>query len=377
MILPWRGNDVPHATLDVLRGCNAACRSCYNREVRRLRPLADLERDLDQLLRLRRLHTVTITGGEPTLHPELPGIVAAVRRRGLRACVITNGIAFDAALAATLAGAGLDMVLLHIQAGQVRPDVDGTDAAAVSALRRAKAALAAAHGIEAAYSLTVQPDEAGEREFAGIFDELLSSPDAHFMLLTPAADLAGLGPLRGSLADGMVREAGAGGDQERVNAWLRALLARLALRPFAWLPSSHGADPRWLSYTLAGTRCVPAGPADWLLLRLARLLAGRYGFYYPSHPGRFSAQLLLNALCLHRPLLRLGVLAGALRRGRLPRDKHLLVELLPTVDAAGRIVVCRDCPDATLRDGRLVPVCLGDLIAPPAASRPAAAAPVA
>lgn len=369
MRLPWHGRWVPHATLDILRGCNAACRSCYNRDAPRVRPLAELEGDLDRLQQLRHLHAITITGGEPTLHPNLPAIMAAVHRRGLRTCLISNGITWNAAMAADLRSAGLDMVLFHIQEGQGRPDCS---AEGITALRAAKAAIAVAAGVDVAYSLTIQPDQSGEHELDLVMAEVLTSPHVHFLLLSPAVDIPGLGRLYGDLEHGLRSTAQ---PQPNGNAWMRGQLKRHGLLPFAWLPSSEDrAEPRWLSFTLApGRRCVTAGPADWLLLRAARLVTGRYGFYYPSHPGRFTVQQLLNAICLHRPLLRLGILMRALLSGRLPRDKHLLVELMPTIGADGRMVICLDCPDATLRDGRLVPVCLVDLIAPAGCPAPAAA----
>jgi hypothetical protein len=48
---------------------------------------------------------VALGGGEPTLHPELPALLEAIQRRGLRAGLTTNGR--DAAQVQSLADAGL------------------------------------------------------------------------------------------------------------------------------------------------------------------------------------------------------------------------------------------------------------------------------
>jgi len=50
---------------------------------RRIKPLAEIRSELDALMRLQKLHSVSIVGGEITLHPELHRNCQRVRRRGL------------------------------------------------------------------------------------------------------------------------------------------------------------------------------------------------------------------------------------------------------------------------------------------------------
>ncbi len=84
------------------QGCNFQCRYCYNPML--VRPatagatnttgqsvfsLADLWAFLDQ--RQGRLEAVVITGGEPTLHRDLPEFIAEIKRRGLLVKLDTNG----------------------------------------------------------------------------------------------------------------------------------------------------------------------------------------------------------------------------------------------------------------------------------------------
>ena len=120
--LPWREGTVPHAVLDICRGCNITCRACYNAAPAEFRPLQDIEADLDRMLALRRLSSVTIVGGEVTLHPDLCGIVSRVKQRGLGAEVCTNGVLLDAPYAARLKAAGADIIYVHIESGQERPE---------------------------------------------------------------------------------------------------------------------------------------------------------------------------------------------------------------------------------------------------------------
>ena len=76
-----------------LNGCNFRCPYCHNAEL-----LGDTEEvmtvaGLLAFLRKRQgiLEGVCITGGEPTLHPELPALLRAVRELGYAVKLDTNG----------------------------------------------------------------------------------------------------------------------------------------------------------------------------------------------------------------------------------------------------------------------------------------------
>lgn len=71
----------------------------------------------------RNYFGVILTGGEPTLHPELPQIAAYARKRGLHVRMITNGWRLaDPEFASQLADAGLQHV--HVSVYSVRPEVE-------------------------------------------------------------------------------------------------------------------------------------------------------------------------------------------------------------------------------------------------------------
>jgi len=63
---------------------------------------------------------ITISGGEPMLHPELDGIIAHIRRRGMIAGMITNGYLLTADRIRRFNAAGLDH--LQISIDNVMPD---------------------------------------------------------------------------------------------------------------------------------------------------------------------------------------------------------------------------------------------------------------
>jgi MoaA/NifB/PqqE/SkfB family radical SAM enzyme len=63
---------------------------------------------------------VTLSGGEPLLHPDLDTIIAAMRKRGVLACMITNGYLLTAERVQRLNRAGLDHMQISID--NVMPD---------------------------------------------------------------------------------------------------------------------------------------------------------------------------------------------------------------------------------------------------------------
>ena len=108
------------AHLVVTRRCNLACAYCneydhFSEPV----PLELLCQRIDDLAS-RGTSIITISGGEPLLHPELEQVVAHIRRRGIIATLITNGYLLTEQRIKRLNGARLDY--LQISIDNVNPD---------------------------------------------------------------------------------------------------------------------------------------------------------------------------------------------------------------------------------------------------------------
>ncbi len=103
-----------------MRRCNLACGYCneYD-EVSQPVPLAEIQKRVDHLAELGT-SLITISGGEPLLHPDLDGIIAHIRKRGLLAGLITNGYLLVPERIERLNRAGLDY--LQISIDNVQPD---------------------------------------------------------------------------------------------------------------------------------------------------------------------------------------------------------------------------------------------------------------
>jgi MoaA/NifB/PqqE/SkfB family radical SAM enzyme len=103
-----------------IRRCNLACEYCneyddFSKPV----PREEMFRRVDKLGVLGT-SAVTISGGEPLLHPELDEIIRRIRKNGMIAGLITNGYLLVAERIARLNRAGLEW--LQISIDNVTPD---------------------------------------------------------------------------------------------------------------------------------------------------------------------------------------------------------------------------------------------------------------
>src|SRR5258707_11058483 len=74
-----------------MRRCNLACGYCNEYDkVSDPVPLEEMKRRLDKLASFGTT-TITISGGEPMLHPQIFEIIAHIRSHGMIAGLISNG----------------------------------------------------------------------------------------------------------------------------------------------------------------------------------------------------------------------------------------------------------------------------------------------
>jgi len=111
---PYMAHIVP------MRRCNLACTYCNEfDDVSDPVPLEEMLRRIDHLGRLGT-SVITISGGEPLLHPELDQIIARIRKTGAIAGMITNGYLLMPDRIERLNRAGLDHMQISID--NVMPD---------------------------------------------------------------------------------------------------------------------------------------------------------------------------------------------------------------------------------------------------------------
>jgi len=108
------------AHLIPIRRCNLSCTYCneYDDHSKPI-PLDTVRKRIDRLADLKT-SIVTLSGGEPLLHPELDDVIRRMRERGVIAGMITNGYLLTADRIKRLNDAGLDHMQISID--NVKPD---------------------------------------------------------------------------------------------------------------------------------------------------------------------------------------------------------------------------------------------------------------
>jgi MoaA/NifB/PqqE/SkfB family radical SAM enzyme len=103
-----------------MRRCNLDCTYCNEfDDVSKPVPLEEMRRRLDLLAEMKT-SVITISGGEPLLHPELDEVIRHIRGRGMIAGLITNGFFLNQERIEQLNEAGLEY--LQISIDNVLPD---------------------------------------------------------------------------------------------------------------------------------------------------------------------------------------------------------------------------------------------------------------
>jgi Radical SAM superfamily/4Fe-4S single cluster domain len=346
--------DTPHATIETNRNCNIQCRLCYTLDRSSVKTLAEIEEEIELALKKRNLQTITLLGGEPTLHPQLPEVVASIKRRNLKCQILTNGLVFldddEDKLLSRLRASGVDRILLHVDSGQshIHRDLEDVRLRLFQKLEKRK--------VHFGLSLTIYEDERGSmsglikkyarnRYFDGILSVLAKDPAA------PDHQIVSL------------------------TGEYRSLERGLRVGPSAYIPSSSE-DGRvfWLIYlffinAVDGKTWAVSPAAHRAIGKFYRILTGRQLFSIILEPSRQRLALYCLSvleLCLHPGKIR--DVAGIIRSSRRRQDirlQFIAIQTPPGFDPEEkRYLMCYHCPDATIRNGMLTPVCIADFINP-------------
>jgi len=332
-----------------------------------VKPLDLVRHEIDLAIAKRNLDAISLLGGEPTLHPDIVDIVRYVKSKGLNCILLTNGVRFlrdgDLALLDALVRAGVDRFLVHIDSGQkhVHGDIDRA--------RHRMFDLLDSRRVCYGLSLTLYPGH--ENELPGILKRFAGHPWFEGVLATLAFD------------SDHAFDAEAPRHRAEMGPVYAAMRDDLGVEPTAYLPSSTDDDEvAWLMYSYALNVTTEATFAmspelDRSMKWLFRALKGHHFFGEATRPDGFPFTLLAAGLvdvALHprRTADIARLLEGLSGRDGL-RFQYAVIQQAPRWDAVHhRVQICWQCPDATIRNGRLVPVCIAGLLDPIDGRRPSA-----
>ncbi len=346
--------ETPHATIEANRTCNMRCSSCYTLNKHHVKPPEEVKAEIDLLRSKRKLDTITLLGGEPTLYPDLVEIIRYIKEFGIKCQLLSNGLVlyhdkYDSFLA-ELVDSGIDRILLHIDCGQRHMYDD------ISRVRHSLSAKLERRKIHFSFSITIFENNehvlseiieqfARYRYFDGILAVLAKEPRPPFEQNTKLIDQ------------------------------YSALRTNLGLNPVAYIPFSLDENEvSWLIYYFFFNACsnlaLQIPPYIHKILRkFYAMLHQRQLFSIIFHPSLYIALFLftgfMSALRQPHTLISFTRMFFTSSFGSKIRFYYIAIQSTPKYDEQfGDFTLCYHCPDATIRNGKLTPVCIADLINP-------------
>jgi organic radical activating enzyme len=352
--LKYSIQETPHSTIETNMTCNMKCRCCYNLDRDIVKSLAEVKAEIDLIVQKRKLQVITLLGGEPTLHPHLGDIISYIKSKKLICQVLTNGVVFLDDKAGrcldSILGSGVDRIIFHIDIGQshIHRDIDEARETLFSRLEE--------KNIHFGLSITIY------NEYQEMIPRLIQKCSKYRFFGGILAVLA-RNPFPPKIQNA------------QLYLEYKSLHGELDLEPTAYIPSNlDDRDISWLIYlyfinSKTGRTLSISPGLDRLLRRTYRLVRGHHAFVILVNP-RFAA-IAAFFTCLGeifsnpRKISAIRKFIGDVSLLGGLRFHCIAIQTPPEYDEEkNELRLCYHCPDATIRNGLLTPVCLADKINP-------------
>lgn len=358
--IAYSSYETSHVSLETNLTCNLKCRACYNQNKDYVKSFEQIKKEIKIATEIRNLETITIVGGEPTLHPKLPEIIRYIEDQKIYAQLLSNGIVFleddDDKLLKECIAAGVRRIVIHIDEGQAHYHGN-----IKKALKKVFDKLES-HKVPFALSITVYNENK-----LGISD--LIKRNMHYRYFDGV-----LGILERDFKESMQKKP-TPKSRPKLEDVYHAVADKLEIEPSAYLPSSAQEDYiSWMIYLfLINTKTGATFRISPSLFKLSRTLVRMRTGTNPScgFYSRKTFRLSLIVLFTLQSLLKPSSL-GAFRKiikgsAGLRNIRMVFINLQnpPEYNSEkGILQFCYHCPDATIRNGKLIPVCVADFISP-------------
>jgi len=371
--LPWSLHDNPIAWVEITDVCNLACAGCYRATITGHKSLAQVRGEIDQMRAWRNPDNVSISGGEPLLHPDLLEIVAYIRACGLQPVLLTNGLLLDTLRVRALKKAGLAGFTLHVDSTQARPGWESCDEVGLNDLRLELARMiAAVPGLLTVFNATVTATTLAAvpalTRWACDHAQIVHGVVYITQRQTSSRD-HGACDKRGVSVDphalGYVQTEPAAPHVTAAEINHAIVTAIPEYQPAGFLGGTilH-TSTKWLAgfVLVAGQHVL--GPVGRRTVELEQVMQHLLHGHYAAYNRRTRVSLLALLLAVIDPVFRRTACAWLrwlLRRPwRVFSRAHVLtigVIQAPDILADGRVDMCDGCPDITWHAGQMVNSC--------------------
>jgi hypothetical protein len=350
-------SEMPHLTLEPSMMCNLNCRCCYNTDRRYSKSLRDVQQEVDFALSKRNLESISIVGGEPTLYPYLVELVSYIKSKNLICQFLTNGLLLASergdALLDKLQQAGIDRIILHVDHGQGRSEKEMNDLCNTLFAKLEKRKIY--------FSLSVTIYQENKTILAQWLTKYASYKFFDGVLTTQTRNSNGLDDAVHPSPD--------------LSELYDHVQCELAVEPASYIPSSiDDNEVCWLMFFYyINTNTHQTFSISPLFNRFFRTIyrwfLGHHVFAITMNPKYFACSFLITSLVeIFLKPWRIFSLIQLLKNSNwlhALRFQYILMQSGPQYNQVHKqFSLCYHCPDATVRNGKITPVCLANHINP-------------
>ncbi len=125
---PWSKNDNPNGWVEITTYCNMTCPGCYRgcdqpENIPRHYSLEEIKENILQINKIRNCQTISLSGGEPLLHPQILEIVFFIKQLGLNPVIFSNGSLISREKLVKLKEAGLGGFIIRVDSLREKRDI--------------------------------------------------------------------------------------------------------------------------------------------------------------------------------------------------------------------------------------------------------------
>jgi|GEM_PF-584625 len=386
LIAPYKDKNIPHAVIEINQKCNIACKACFKNKSNYSKSFDLIKKEIDFALQQRIIDTLTLAGGEPTLHEDLYKIVSYISKKGVYVNMFSNGLLLNDEMLSDLKQAGLFSLHIHIDSKQKRPDIkDELTEKELNKKREEICLKIKNHGIMPGLCVTLYKSTLDQ--LTDISDYLFSSKSVNNILITLYMDSLSTFNKYNKITDRNFKNTfKLVKSHENEIVYLKEIESIFKKKynlnyNSCVVSKQNNNEPRWFKYE-ALTVSLKNGQFVILPYSYSLILIGNFfhelhriaykRYPYMSNPESFSKSnyiflTILSALLSFN--IKYMIKAAKFLFLLFKKDSKIMMKSLyfqqfAGLNKDGSFDICESCPDATVRNNMLVPICIADIINP-------------
>jgi len=357
--LPYSKNDNPNGWVEITTYCNLKCPGCYrgcdrNDNIAKHEPLEKIKRTIKEMQYLRNCQIISLSGGEPLMHPNLKEIVEFIRDSRMIPFIHTNGKLLTPKLIRTLKQNGLGGVIIRVDS--LSRNRKHTEMELHSIRQKYGEMVAGIKGLHLTFLCVVNKDNIGE--IKEIVDwSVRNHRFVDFVTFIPMRHIR--------FEKNQVIDTSKDVTLEDLTAEVAKHIPSIEYASFLnGTLSTHSI--KWLQspMIILNKKIIGfAGPSFIEFFQMTHhLIKGKYAYKFGKDRSYLNIFQVLVLSLFFKNFSKIALCyVGAIIRNPLNLFRRATLQLLcyivPPGVVNGKVEICEGCPDAMIHNGELVPSC--------------------